>query len=86
MILTLVTGVFGGVGWWFRARREDKLRDLRKIEDLQKEIYQMQQDRILEEIKRRELLEAANKAALENASTQAELIALLKKLQDKGGV
>jgi len=79
----MITGIFGGIGWLFKARREDKLGDLRRIDQLQNTISVMQQDRIKEEIARRELLERANREASENTALQAQLIALLRELRGK---
>lgn len=81
VILAIVTGVFGGIAHLWRSRREDKLRDLMKIDELQKFITASQQERIREEIARREVLEAAKAEASENTAIQAELVALLKGLK-----
>lgn len=53
-----------GIGWLFKTRREDRLRreleakreklaDLAKIEELQRTIFEMQQERITDEANKR---------------------------------
>ncbi len=82
VILAIVTGVFGGIAHWWKSRREDKLRDLTKIDDLQKMITTMQQERIREEIAKNEVLLAAKAEASENVTLQAELVSLLRGLKE----
>jgi hypothetical protein len=57
--------ILGGVGWWFKTRRDDriadKLADLTEIKSLREQIYKMQQERIQYEITRRESAEQTNK-------------------------
>ena len=64
VVLAVVVPLLGGIGWWFRAmredrlrealaRKEDKLKDLAKIEELQSAIFKMQQDRIADEANKR---------------------------------
>lgn len=60
VILGIVTPGVVGVGWWFKSRRadrlerelaqrQDKLKDLARIEILQDTIFKMQQERIADE-------------------------------------
>lgn len=64
VILALITPTIIGIGWVFKTRREDRLRKeldiktkelgyLAKIEEQQKTIFAMQQDRISDEANKR---------------------------------
>ncbi len=75
--------VLNAIGKAYTARQEartaDKVADLKKIDDLQKQIFSMQQDRIAEEVKRRTETDNSTKV-------QMDTLALLKALIDKKGI
>lgn len=72
-------GLSGGIGWWFKTRREDHLaRELahkQQIKDLQQEVKELLQDRIRYEIVRRE-------SSDQTMRLLSELVSLMK--QGKG--
>lgn len=70
----LVSVIVGGIGKWIKWRREDKLADLATIKALQDEIKAMLQDRIKDEMMKREEGQVSNKLLV-------EMITLLKVAQ-----
>jgi len=70
----LVSVVIRGIGKWIKWRRDDKLADLATIKDLQHEVKAMLQDRIKDEMNRRQEAEVSNKL-------QLEMITLLRAAQ-----
>lgn len=80
MILALIGGgglasiLLSGFGKWMKWRREDKLADLAKIEELQTEIKAMMQERIKDEMNKRQEADTGNKL-------MAEMIVLLRDAQ-----
>jgi len=77
----VLTLILNGIGKWWTKRQEeraaDKLADLKKIDELQKQIFTMQQERIADEIKRRQ--ESDNSTKL-----LGDMAALLKAALAKG--
>ena len=73
----VLTLILNGIGKWIVSRQEarnaDKLADLQKIDALQKQIFAMQQERIADEIKRRQETDNSTKVL-------ADMSALLKTL------
>lgn len=82
VILGILTPSILGMGWVFKTRREDrlakdlerkqdKLKDLAKIEELQKQVFIMQQERISDEANKR-------KEADVSVKLMSEMTVLLK--------
>lgn len=71
-----------GIGKWYAKRQDDraadKLADLKKIDELQKQIFAMQQETIQNEIKR--TAEAANSTKI-----QLDMMTLLKAMATSKG-
>lgn len=82
VLLAILTPVLAGIGWWIKniatvraaaviALKEDKLNDLRKIEELQRRIETMLQERIADEANKR-------READTSVKLMTEMTALLK--------
>ena len=78
----LIMYVLNGIGKWYvrrqDARAADKLADLKKIDELQKQIFGMQQDTIKSEIARRTETD-------KSTEVQLQTLALLKAMAEKKG-
>ncbi len=75
MVLLGSAPFIAGVGWLFKTRRDDriadKLADVTEIKNLRKQIFDMQQERIRDEIVRRESADQTMKVL---ADLRAEIV------------
>lgn len=94
VVLAIVGPTLVGIGWWFKARRmdrlarelerkNDKLRDLEKIERLQATIFEMQQNRIADEANKRREADVSVKLMSEMTVLLKQAIAATRELETK---
>jgi len=81
IVAAVVVPTITGLGVWLRWKREDKLKDLQKIEALQLEIKTAMQDRIKDEMNKRLEAETSSKTIMELATLNKQSLTALLNIQ-----